>query len=464
MLSTAAFNALLKTLEEPPPHVKFVFATTESARSRSPSCRAASASTCAASRPACWSTISPASAPRRRSRPTPDALALIARAAEGSVRDALSLLDQAFCACGRAGRAEDLRAMMGLADRGRIIELFDALMRGDAAGALKELRDQYDSGADPAVAMIDLADFTHFVTRVKIVPTVADDPAFSEIERTRGARLRQRALDARPLAHLADAVQGHRRRAERAEAAGCRRDGAGAHRLCGRPAGARGCHPFAQRWRRCNSGAGTVRKWRRRGIGSAGPAPGLASARQRGADALSVADDPHPARSWQQQQLEDTAESAVPLVVGKFEDLIALAAEKRDLQMKISLERDVRLVRFEDGQLEIALEAGASKALVHDLARKLSIWTGRRWMVVVSAEAGAPTMKAQADTRQQELQTGVAADPLVQAVLNRFPGSQIVGVRARGAPEEPPPVLDVPPVNDEAAFDTELRPDDGDDD
>jgi DNA polymerase-3 subunit gamma/tau len=162
--------------------------------------------------------------------------------------------------------------------------------------------------------------------------------------------------------------------------------------------------------------------------------------------------------------VQEAATDAAPLVVGKFEDLIALAAEKRDLQMKISLERDVRLVRFEDGQLEIALEAGASKALVHDLARKLSIWTGRRWMVVVSAEAGAPTVKAQAETRQQELQTGVAADPLVQAVLNRFPGSQIVGVRARGAPEEPPPLSDVPPVDDGSAFDAEVPADDGDDD
>jgi DNA polymerase-3 subunit gamma/tau len=113
----------------------------------------------------------------------------------------------------------------------------------------------------------------------------------------------------------------------------------------------------------------------------------------------------------------------------RFEDIVALAVQKRDLTLKTALERDVRLVRMEDGRLEIALEGAASRAVVQDLSRKLSEWTGRRWMVIVSAEAGAPTLKAQADARQAELETGVRGDPLVQAVLKRFPGAQIIGVR-----------------------------------
>jgi DNA polymerase-3 subunit gamma/tau len=115
--------------------------------------------------------------------------------------------------------------------------------------------------------------------------------------------------------------------------------------------------------------------------------------------------------------------------VTQFADLVALAAEKRDLTVKTALERDVRLVRMEDGRLEIALEQGASRAIVQDLSRKLSDWTGKRWMVVVSAEAGEPTLRAQAQARQEELEIGVRGDPLVQAVLSRFPGAQIVGVR-----------------------------------
>ena len=115
--------------------------------------------------------------------------------------------------------------------------------------------------------------------------------------------------------------------------------------------------------------------------------------------------------------------------------MIALAAEKRDITMKMALERDVRLVRCEDGQLEIALEASAPKTLVHDLQRKLTGWTGKRWIVVVSQEQGAPTMRAQADARQAELERGVQSDPLVQAVLNRFPGAKVVGV-TQNAPEQ----------------------------
>jgi DNA polymerase-3 subunit gamma/tau len=116
-----------------------------------------------------------------------------------------------------------------------------------------------------------------------------------------------------------------------------------------------------------------------------------------------------------------------------FEDLIALAAEKRDLALKSALERDVRLVRFEDGQLELALEASARKTLVGELSKKLSDWTGRRWMVAVSAEPGAPSLRAQADTRKAELKDNVRGDPLVQAVLTRFPGAEIVDVRPAAA-------------------------------
>jgi DNA polymerase III subunit gamma/tau len=129
------------------------------------------------------------------------------------------------------------------------------------------------------------------------------------------------------------------------------------------------------------------------------------------------------------------------LVIRSFDELIALAAAKRDLQTRTALEADVRLVRFEDGRLEIALEPSARKTLVNDLARKLTEWTGRRWMVVVSAEPGAPTVRAQGAARQGELEQGVRADPLVQAVLRRFPGAEIVGVRRRG---------DAPAVDDTA--------------
>src|SRR2546423_134506 len=186
MLSTAAFNALLKTLEEPPPHVKFVFATTEIrkvpitilSRCQRFDLRRVDTSLLVKHLEGICATENIAA--------EPEALGVIARAAEGSVRDALSLMDQAIAHAAGSVRAEDIRQMLGLADRTRVIDLFEALMRGDMAKALGELRDQYDSGADPAVVLSDLAEFTHFVTRIKVVPAVADDLTLAEAERTRG--------------------------------------------------------------------------------------------------------------------------------------------------------------------------------------------------------------------------------------------------------------------------------------
>jgi DNA polymerase-3 subunit gamma/tau len=141
------------------------------------------------------------------------------------------------------------------------------------------------------------------------------------------------------------------------------------------------------------------------------------------------------------------AGEAAPATLGitSFAALIALAGEKRDILMKTALERDVRLVRFEDGKLEIALEPSARNTLLTDLQRRLAEWTGRRWVVVVSREEGAPTVSSQAQAKKSELEQGVRADPLVQAVLARFPGAEIVGVTRREGADEP--LNDAPPAN-----------------
>src|SRR6202045_4557042 len=198
MLSGAAFNALLKTLEEPPPHAKFVFATTEIrkvpvtvlSRCQRFDLRRVDA--------ALLVKHLQGIAAKEGLEAEPEALGLIARAAEGSVRDSLSLFDQAIAHAAGKVRAEDVRGMLGLADRTRVIDLFEALMRADISRVLQELREQYDTGADPAMVLGDLAEFTHFVTRVKVVPAVADDVSLTEAERTRGrafaAKLSMRIL------------------------------------------------------------------------------------------------------------------------------------------------------------------------------------------------------------------------------------------------------------------------------
>jgi DNA polymerase III subunit gamma/tau len=418
MLSGAAFNALLKTLEEPPPHSKFIFATTE--------IRKVPVTVLSRCQRFDLRRVDAAAlikhleniASKEKVETEPAALALIARAAEGSVRDSLSLFDQAVAHAAGPVRAEDVRQMLGLADRVRVVDLFEALMKGDVAAALRELRDQYDSGADPAVVLSDLAEFTNFVTRVKVVPAVTDDVSLSEAERTRGrafaAQLSMRVLS-RAWQMLVKGI---------AEVHESGRPVAAAEMVLVRIAYAADLPTPDEVVRSLSENVSA----RPQGSGSSAQHESYAARYEapRGSPRSAAAVSPRPtdepiARAEQP--------AAMPtLAIGSFEELIALAAEKRDIAVKMALERDVRLVRCEDGQLEIALEASATKTLVHDLQRKLAGWTGKRWIVVVSKEQGAPTLRAQAEAQQAEIERGVQRDPLVQAVLSRFPGAKIVGV------------------------------------
>jgi DNA polymerase-3 subunit gamma/tau len=452
MLSTQAFNALLKTLEEPPPHAKFIFATTEIrkvpitilSRCQRFDLRRVDADLLVKH----LETI----ADKEGVEVEPAAFALIARAAEGSVRDSLSLFDQAIAHAAGPVRAEDVRQMLGLADRVRVIELFEALMRGDIAAALMELRAQYDTGADPAVVLTDLADFTHFVTRVKIVPAVADDRSLIEIERARGRACAEK-LSMRVLSRTWQMLL---KGIAEVDAAG--RPLAAAEMVLVRIAHAADL-PTPDEVIRSLDGNGSGSRTR---VPAGSPAATAAAAPRfeaprietsRGAPRAVLAPSNDPvARAPEAQP------NAPALAIGRFEDLIALAAEKRDLSVKLALERDVRLVRCEDGRLEIALEPTAAKTLVNDLARKFSQWTNRRWMVVVSAEEGQPTVRSQNDARQSALKTGVRGDPLVQAVLARFPGAEIVGVR-EGAAASPQDLssgeledAELPPESNDSGF------------
>jgi DNA polymerase-3 subunit gamma/tau len=425
MLSGAAFNALLKTLEEPPPHAKFVFATTEIRKVPVTVLSRCQRFDLRRVDSALLVKHLAGIAAKEGVDIEEAALALIARAAEGSVRDGLSLLDQAIAHAAGPVRAEDVRQMLGLADRVRIVDLFEALMKGDAATALKDLRELYDVGADPAVVLADLAEFTHFVTRVKVVPAVADDVSLSEAERVRGrafaTQLSMRVLS-RAWQMLLKGI-GETQAASRPVAA--------AEMVLVRIAYAADL-PTPDEVVRSLAGEG-VSPARTPGNGGAGAAPAQAlaprfdaprgSPRASAAASPRVADDP-----------VARAEAAPTLSIGSFEHVVALAVEKRDIAVKMALERDVRLVRCEDGQLEIALEPTAPKTLVHELQRKLTAWTGKRWIVVVSQEEGAPTLRAQSEARQAEIERGVEAEPLVRAVLARFPGARIVSV-TQNAPE-----------------------------
>ena len=446
MLSPAAFNALLKTLEEPPPHAKFIFATTEFrkvpvtvlSRCQRFDLRRVDASMLVQHLAGI--------AAKEQVEAEPEALALIARAAEGSVRDSLSLLDQAIAHASGPVRAEDVRQMLGLADRVRIVDLFEALLRGDIATALNELRDQYESGADPLTVLTELAEFTHFVTRVKVVPAVAQDVSISEAERSRGhafaTQLSMRILS-RTWQMLLKAL---------ADVKEAPRPLAAAEMALVRIAYAADLPTPDEVMRSLGEGKSSAARPTNGGApASAAPSAGGSFAPRYDAPSGAPRGSAAPAASpnlplGAPDGRANEAAAVEPVVaLTRFEDLIALAAEKRDLTIKAALERDVRLVRFEDEQLEISVLPSAAKTLVGDLSRKLAAWTGRRWMVAVSSEEGAPTLRQQMETQKAELMRGVRADPLVQSVLQRFPGAEIVDVRRTEAAAEAAPNADMLP-------------------
>ncbi len=433
MLSTAAFNAFLKTLEEPPEHAKFVFATTEIrkvpvtvlSRCQRFDLRRVEADVLMKH----LANI----AAREDVEIEPEALGIIARAAEGSVRDSLSLLDQAIAHAAGPVRAEAVRQMLGLADRTRVIDLFDSLVRGDIAGAFREFRDQYDTGADPIVVLSDLAEFVNFVTRVKVVPATADNVAYSETERLR-ARDFATKLSMRVLSRMWQMLlKGI------AEAQGATRPAAAAEMVLVRIAYVADLPTPDEAIRMIEQNGGASGVIAPGAAQRSAPAPttsSMSASTARG----SAGSRPEAVVRPQPQMTAAEPQSAPALRITSFPQLVALAGEKRDLLTKTALEADVRLVRIEDGRLEVALEPQASRAMVTELSRKLEQWTGRRWTVVVSNEAGQPTLREQNLVRKNERERAAEADARVQEVMARFPGARIVEVRRLAAE---PPVSDV---------------------
>ncbi len=437
MLSTAAFNAFLKTLEEPPEHAKFVFATTEIrkvpvtvlSRCQRFDLRRVEADVLMKH----LANI----AAKENVEIEPEALGIIARAAEGSVRDSLSLLDQAIAHAAGQVKADAVRQMLGLADRTRVIDLFDSLVRGDIAAAFTEFRDQYDVGADPIVVLSDLAEFVNFVTRVKFVPATAENVAYGETERVRAkdfaSKISNRVL-ARMWQMLLKGIT---------EVQGATRPAAAAEMVLVRIAYVADLPTpdEAIRMLEQNGGGSPV-------VGGGGGARSSASSAPM-ASATSVTSAAPvrmptssptafggSARPQMAAPAPDPQGAAPQVRVTSFTQLVALASQKRDVMTKAALEGDMRLVRFEEGRLEIALEPNASKTMITELAKKFEMWTGRRWTIIVSNEQGEPTLRAVSQAAKQEHARSAEADPRVQEVLSRFPGAKVVEVR-RLASETP---------------------------
>lgn len=474
MLSEKAFNAFLKTLEEPPPHAKFVFATTEIRKvpitilSR---CQRFDLRRIDADKLVTHLTRI---CKQEQVKAAPEALGAIALAAEGSARDSLSLLDQAISHGGGVVEADTVRDMLGLADRAQVIDLFEAVMRGDMPASFAALRHQYDAGADPAVILSDLASFVHQVTRFKMVPDTAKDSSVTEVERVRGVEFAQKLSvrvlsrawqillksipevqsSGRPvaaaemvlvrLAYVADlptpdeALRALRGNGQPSFAAQQQNNVSG-----GAPGSSRPVAAAAEPVSAPAAAPVTVPE----PAPSAGPSPGASMAAPE-AGTLDVSEPPQAGSAMMTGSFSSagsaaTAVAAMPMRsvppsddsvrLRRFEDVVAYAGEQREIGLKMSLENDVHLVRFEEGRIEFRLAEGGSHTLPNTLARTLLASTGQRWMITLSSEEGAETLREQREQKARERKNNATEHPLVQAVLNQFPGAQIVDVRDRSA-------------------------------
>jgi DNA polymerase-3 subunit gamma/tau len=406
MLSKQAFNGLLKTLEEPPPHVKFVFATTEIrkvpvtvlSRCQRFDLRRIDSAELAAY----LATL----AEKEEVKIEDGALALIARAAEGSARDSLSLLDQAIAhGEGEMITADTVRQMLGLADRGRVLDIFEKLMGGKISEALTDLSGLYDAGADPLAVMQDLLETTHFLTRVKVAPAAQGFFDGGSGEAKRAAELAAKLS----VASLTRAWQ-------------ILLKGLFEVRDATRPISA--CEMALIRLSYAAELPPTDKLVKDLLEGGAVPAPRGSAPAPSSPARGPVASAPSGSAMRAPQTMPEGAPTAS---VRTLEDIVALCEPRSEL--RVNLEHNVHLVHLEPGRIEIRPNARAPRTLANDLQAKLRAVTGERWTVSIASQGGAPTLSEQKQSAKTARFEAVAQEPLVRAVLDRFPGAEIVAVR-----------------------------------
>ncbi|MEQ8343133.1 MAG: DNA polymerase III subunit gamma/tau [Marinovum algicola] len=426
MLSKSAFNALLKTLEEPPAHVKFIFATTEIRKVPVTVLSRCQRFDLRRIEPEDMIGLLRRIATAETAEIAEDALALITRAAEGSARDATSLLDQAISHGAGETTAEQVRAMLGLADRGRVMDLFDLVMKGDAAGALAELSAQYADGADPMAVLRDLAEVTHWISVVKITPDAAEDPTIAPDERARGQQmatdLPMRALS-RMWQMLLKAIE------EVALAPNAM--------MAAEMALIRLTHVAD-----LPSPEELVRKLGEAPVPSppsgGGGVPTAGNART-GAQGQAMSRATHPGPSGPSAAggsavvalAADQALARYP----SFEHVIELIRSNRDVKLLVEVEAGVRLAAYQPGRIEFTPAEGAAPDLAQRLGTALQRWTGNRWAVTLVNGAKTPTIVETRDADRLALEAKAGEHPLVQAALATFPKARITAIHTAQAAE-----------------------------
>ncbi len=400
MLSTSAFNALLKTLEEPPPQVKFIFATTEVRKIPVTILSRCQRFDLKRVSPEMLAAHLGSIAEKEHASLTPEALALLAQAAEGSVRDGLSLLDQAIAQTGVVGSAIDeatVRGMLGLADRGQLLSLMEELLQGDVAAVLSRFRAMYAAGADPLLTLQDIMEFTHYVTRIRVAPDAANDLAYAAPEREAAARLAKVAT--MPV--------------------------------------------LARLWQMLLKGAAEVRY-----------APSPASATEMVLLRIAYAADmPTPLEAVQQAQAQKpeaaqpqkkilAAETPAPKTVApepapvalnnyltSYEEVVALLEKNREALLAGRLRQFASVVSFAPPRMELHMKSAGGREFAAELSEALTRLTAQPWQVIMASAPAGPTLHEQAVTRKEERKQEAAVDPLIASVMAQFPGAEIVDVK-----------------------------------
>jgi len=422
MLSTGAFNALLKTLEEPPPHAKFIFATTE--------IRKVPVTILSRTQRFDLRRVEPdviirnleMIAENEGARVEAEGLMLIARAAEGSVRDAQSMLDQAIVQAepGQTVSAATIRDMLGLADRAQTIGLFEQVMRGEAGPAIETFRTLYNYGANPDQVMLDLLDHCHGTSVAKAI-----GPQALTLPKEQAGRLAAvgAAVSAGVLSRMWQLILKAYEEVRRAPDAA-----AAADMALIRMAYAADLPGPEEALKRLQGGEPVVGGGPSGGGGASGGGGGGSGG---GGMAMARAVAPQP---------QTAAEPAITLQ--SFADVIALIERKRDIALKLDVERYVRPISFRPGAIEYEPAPGAPVNLAQRLVARLKEWTGERWLLAAQGGGGAESAWERQKREEREVRAQIEADPFVRSVMETFPGAEIVGIRTLPQPEAaaaPPP-------------------------
>ena len=421
MLSNNAFNALLKTLEEPPKHVKFIFATTEIRKVPVTVLSRCQRFDLRRIEPEEMIKLLQRIAKSEGVNVSEDAFRMITRAAEGSARDATSLLDQAISHGGGSSDAKHVRDMLGIADRGRVLDLFKMIMQGDAAAALTELNSQYSDGADPIIVLKDLAEITHWISVAKITPNMNQDPTITPDERTRGIEM-SKTLSMRALTRMWQMLL-----KSLGEITIAPSPIMAAEMIIIRLTHAADLPPTDELIKTIESKLRPDRNEKKienpqKPLDTSSANNELANAKHNNYSNLKIA-------------------TAVNEEVGilnyiKFDHVLELIKQKRDAKLLIDIESGLRLVSYRPGYIEFTPTDLAPVNLAQRLSNRLKEWTGIRWAVSVVQDGEAQTIIEKKERIAKELETEAYAHPFVKEALVQFPAARIINVISREKLEE----------------------------